>query len=208
MNLTGEAKLVIGVILSVIVLIGAVVTLAPQPKTTAYTYDELVPQGSAIRGNVNQNVYLVEFSDFQCPACGAYKPTVDELIAQYGDKFTFVYRHFPLPQHQYGEIASEAFEASGEQGKSWEMYSYLFENQKQFSESFIMDAAAKFGLDNNKYQESIKNKKFNDKIQRDISDGQRFGVSGTPTFFLNGVKLNLSSPNQLKLELEKKIKEG
>jgi protein-disulfide isomerase len=204
-NISGETKFVVGIILSVVILIATTVFLMSKPETT-YSFEQMAPSGSAIQGKVDSKVYLVEFSDFQCPACREYKRTVDELIQKYGDKFIFVYRHFPLPQHQYARLASEAFEASGEQDEYWEMYDYLFTNQQSLSESFILDAGKNLGLNEEKYKESVLQKKHQSKIDRDVSDAKSLGISGTPTFFLNGKKLNLNNPAQLKVMIEEAIK--
>lgn len=138
-------------------------------------------------------VTVVEFADFQCPACGIVYPTVKRIEDEYKGRVNFVFRHFPLPQHKNGMVASLAAEAAGEQSKFWEMYARLFENQDKWSESTsVMDNfteyAGELGLDRDKFRQSVENKKFADKIKRDQDDGFALGVNSTPTFFINGEK--------------------
>lgn len=190
--------------LSVIVLVIGAVFLLSKPEF-GYEQQKLIPAGTATIGNINAKVVLVEFSDFQCPACRAYQPTVDLINQKYGDRLLFAYRHFPLPQHQYSRLGAEAFEAAGEQGKYWEMYDYLFTNQDSLAQDFILNAGAKVGIDQNKYQERVKANKFADKIQKDWEDGQSLGINGTPTFFLNGKKISLKSPDDLQKLVEQEL---
>ena len=85
-----------------------------------------------VRGSTTTEVTLIEYSDFQCPACGAYFPIVEEVNEKYGDHFRFVYRHFPLTQHKNATPAAQAAEAAGVQGKFWDMYKLIFTNQKDW----------------------------------------------------------------------------
>lgn len=197
MNITSETKIFLGIILAtVVIIIGALFFFSkPAPSITR---EEMVPPGTTATGSADAKVYLVEFSDFQCPACGAFKPYVDEIKASYMDKLLFAYRHFPLQQHQFAAPSAYAAEAAGEQGKFWEMYDFLFTNQEKLSDEKIKEGAQMLGLDLKKYEEAVKSDKIKSKIDKDLSDGQKFGVNGTPTFFLNGQKLELASFGDLK----------
>lgn len=204
MHLTGETKIFLGIIIASIILLAGGIFFFSRP-TPSFSRDELLPKDTFIRGSASASAYLVEFSDFQCPACLAFKPAVDTIVKTYGDKLTFGYRHFPLPQHQFGQKAAEVAEAAGEQGKFWEMYEFLFANQNNFSEQLLTTASVS-GLDRKKFEESLTAAKFKDKIQRDMNDGNRFGVNATPTFFLNGRKLELATFEDLKKEVEQVMK--
>lgn len=203
MNLTGESKFFIGIILATVAIIIGGVFFMSKPETLLEK-SELIPAGSQIKGNSEASDYLVEFSDFQCPACGSFHPTVKALVEKNKEKLIFVYRHFPLDQHAQALPAALAAEAAGEQGKFWEMHDYLFENQSSLSEEMILTGAEKIGLDKVKFEETYKNKKYQDRISQDLADGKRFGVDATPTFFLNGKKLELFSQN----DLEKSVSEA
>ncbi len=197
MRFTAETKIFLGIILATVVIIGVGLFIFIKP-TPSYTKAEMIPAGTTAVGPQDAKVFLVEFSDFQCPACGAFRPYVDEVRTSYKDKLLFAYRHFPLQQHQFAKPSAYAAEAAGEQGKFWEMYDYLFTNQEKLSGEKIAEGAKLLGLDIYKYETAVKSEVIKNKIEKDLTDGQKFGVSGTPTFFLNGQKLELSSFGDLK----------
>lgn len=147
------------------------------------------------RGNENAKAVLVEYSDFQCPACGSYYTVLKALHEEFGDSMLFVYRHFPLRQiHANAENAARATEAAGKQGKFWEMHDVIFERQKEWSDdrdaqgTFVSYAGA-LGLDTARFVNDFNSQEVKEKIQRDYESGFRAGVAGTPTFFLNGQKI-------------------
>lgn len=204
MNITGETKIFLGIILATVVIIAGGIFLSYKPAST-FTKDDMVPSGATAVGPKDAKVYLVEFSDFQCPACGAFKPYADEMKQVYKDKLLFAYRHFPLKQHQFAVPSAYAAESAGEQGKFWEMYDYLFANQEKLSDEKIAEGAKVLGLDMEKYDEAAKSDKVKNKIEKDLADGQKFGVNGTPTFFLNGQKLELASFADLKKAVDEAL---
>lgn len=167
-----------------------------------------------IKGNKESKVILVEYSDFQCPACGAYYPMVKKLNEEYAQKIEFVYRHFPLSQHKNANLAARVAEASGRQGKFWEMHDMLFENQPTWSESgnaleIFTSYAEKIGLNMEKFKNDIDLKEIKDKIDADYQSGLASGVAGTPTFFLNGKSLqNPRSYEEFKNILDQAINAG
>ncbi|TSC84289.1 MAG: DSBA oxidoreductase [Parcubacteria group bacterium Gr01-1014_13] len=137
-------------------------------------------------------VTLIEYSDFQCPACGAYYPMVKQLGQEFKN-LTIVYRHFPLPQHGNAKIAAQAAEAAGQQGKFWEMHNMLFDNQNTWSSSnFAVETfnayAQTLGLDIDKFKADFNSEKTKTKISADYESGSS-EVDGTPTFFLNNKKI-------------------
>lgn len=148
-----------------------------------------------IRGDKNSKAVLVEYSDFQCPACAAYFPAVEQLIKDLGDKFVFVYRHFPLNQHANARPAAMAAEAAGKQGKFWEMYGLIFDNQIVWSNSAVAAEifegyARQLELDLIRYSLDLKDPILKTKVEADFQSGLVLGVNSTPTFYLNGRKLN------------------
>ncbi len=147
-----------------------------------------------VRGNKAAKVILVEYSDFQCPACAAYYPAVEQLIEDLGSKFTFVYRHFPLQQHVNARPAAMAAETAGKQGKFWEMYSLIFNNQIAWSNSAVATElfegyARQLELDLIRYALDLKDPILKTKVEADFQSGLVLGVNSTPTFYLNGKKL-------------------
>ena len=208
MKMTGETKFFLGVIaVTVLLIAGAAFFLTrPTPPAVAIPRDELIPAGTNTTGNATAGAYLVEFSDFQCPACKAAKPVVDDVIKTYGDKLLFAYRHFPLSQHPYGEKAAIAAEAAGRQGKFWEMGDLLFSDQENLSDALIEEYVKELKLDKGQFDKDIEGRALKDKVQKDSDYGITIGVNSTPTFYLNGIKLNLPSFADLKQKVADAVK--
>lgn len=194
--MSGETKLFIGIgIVSVlIVVIGVILFSRPEPT---FTRQELIPADAPTKGATSSANFLVEFSDFQCPACKAFEPEVEKVAEKYKDKMQYVYRYFPLKQHQYAQQAAEAAEAARQQGKFWEMYRYLFENQDQISPEMIANSGKAVGLDEKIFADALSKATYRERVQKDLADGLRLGINATPTFFMNGKKLELSNPSDL-----------
>lgn len=156
-----------------------------------------------ITATADEKVVVVEFSDFQCPACLAAESTMSEMRKKYAENLTFVYRHFPLNGHPYGELAALAAEAAAAQGKFWEMHDKLFETQPMWGsltepleaadvrEQFI-GYARELELDVAKFTTDLDNETYISVIQQGRADGSSINVPGTPTFFVNGVETKLN----------------
>lgn len=148
-----------------------------------------------VKGNKSASTTLIEYSDFQCPACGAYYPITKQLIGEFGDSIVFAYRHFPLSQiHKNAELAAHAAEAAGVQGKFWEMHDLLFEHQKEWSNQknsadLFKSYAETLGLNAEQFTVDIDSDKTKNRVEADYRGGFALGVNATPTFFLNGKKL-------------------
>ena len=155
---------------------------------------------------------LVEFLDFECPSCGAVHPFVEELKAEFGDRITFVNRYFPLSAHPNSGQAALAAEAAAQQGQYQQMAAKLFENQSQWAGSQQSQAplfrtyAGQLGLDLAQFDAVVADQKTEDRILADIADGNALGVNGTPTFFLNGEKLTLSTKADFRQKLADTVK--
>lgn len=140
---------------------------------------------------------FVEFLDFECEACRAAFPAIEELRDRYGERMTFVVRHFPL--HLNSESAARAAEAAAAQGKFEEMYVRLFETQPEWGEQqtsqeeVFFGFAEELGLDMEEFRAVYDDPATLAKVRRDQADGEALGVTGTPTFFFNGEKLEVSS---------------
>jgi len=152
--------------------------------------------GGHIRGKASAPVTLVEFGDYQCPACGYYHPIVEELLRRYPDKVKLEFHHYPLIQmHPYALPAAKAAEAAGDQGKFWEMHDLIYKNQPLWSRSPNPEAqflayAADLGLDANKFMRDMKSPDIERRILEDIQRGTNAKVASTPTFIVNGRALD------------------
>lgn len=193
----GKMIAIMGLV-SVVLLVGGVLmfTRADQAKPEPKPVDQnrLVKDDNYKTASGSAQVMVVEFADFQCPACAESAPIVKQVLDEYGDKVNLVYRHFPLNQHKNAFVSGEAAEAAGEQGKFWEMAELLYakqgewENEKNPIELFV-GYAKELGLDEAKFREFVDKKQAEDKIKRDQSDGFIVGVNSTPTFFVNGYRI-------------------
>ena len=148
-----------------------------------------------LSGNANSKVKIVEFSDFQCPFCGAVEPTLAGLIKKYGNDVAVYYRHFPLTSiHPSAQKAAEASECAAEQGKFKEYHGVLFKNQQALDLASLKKYAGDIGLDAAKFSQCFDSAKFAGKVNSDASLGSGVGVNGTPAFFINGQQVVGAQP--------------
>lgn len=152
---------------------------------------------SNIKGSTSSGVKLVEYGDFQCPACGAFYPTVEQVVQKYQDQIQFQFRNLPLPSlHPNAFAAARAGEAAAMQGKFFEMYAKLYSNQNDWNTSknpmtIFTGYATDLGLDKTKFQADYKSSKANNAINADIAAFDKTGAkTATPTFFINGKQVN------------------
>jgi NhaA family Na+:H+ antiporter len=138
-------------------------------------------------GTLDAPVVFVEYGDYQCPHCLQAHSIVGELQERIGDRISFVYRHFPIrSSHPRAQYAAEAAEAAGAQGKFWEMHDLLFKNQDALSDANLIEYAEQIGLDKEVFQRDLEGGRFKDRVDEDYRSGERSGVNGTPTFYING----------------------
>ncbi len=146
------------------------------------------------KGTPGAKATLVEYSDFQCPACRFYYPFVKQLEKDFPGKLRVVYRHFPLSIHNFSSLAAQAAEAAGRQNKFWEMHDMLFEQQEKWSVSKNNDSvlnnfiayAQSLNLDIARFKSDFDSQDIKSKISDSFQEGEKTGIQGTPTFFLNG----------------------
>src|SRR3972149_1309649 len=194
-NVKKMKKLFIWIVL-VLGLIGAtwgMAQLASSPSGQPATLASAVSDSDWVKGNRDAKVVLVEYSDLQCPACSSYAPLVNMITEEFGDKIAFVYRHFPLPQHKQAELAAQAAEAAGKQGKFWEIMDLIFVNQTSWAEKSsareaFVSYAQLLNLDIGRFETDLDSPELKKKIKNDYASGAAV-VTYTPTFFLNGVKI-------------------
>lgn len=139
-----------------------------------------------VRGDKNAKVTMIEYSDFQCPYCGAFDPTITKVFETYKGKVRWVYRHFPLSFHPNAEPAALASECAGEQGKFWEFLDLAFKNQDALGPDFYTKFATDNKLDLNKFNDCISSQKYLKKVQDQAQAGGTAGIDGTPGTFLIG----------------------
>lgn len=200
-----------GIIVLIVLIIGGALIVSPRFFKTNAEGDLSVPVSSSehIKGSLNAPLLLVEYSDFQCPACKAFFPVLkifSESQAVKDGKISFVYRHFPLSNiHPRAESAARAAEAAGLQGKFFEMHDMLFEKQTEWADgedktiTYFITYAKLIGLDIKQFE-----KDFNDKITKEnvanyYASGLSSNTTGTPSFYLNGEKLAVQSIEDLQI---------
>lgn len=185
------------IIASTLILVGGVILASK--KDTKIQEDKSkvlkIVDDDHIKGNSNATVALVEYLDFECEACGAYYPIVKQLSEEFKDDVMIVSRYFPLQGHKNGMQSALAVESANKQGKYWEMYNILFENQKSWGERQSTDPAIfenyakQIGLDLEQFKKDVVSDEVMERVNRDLTSGKIMGITGTPTFYLNGEKI-------------------
>lgn len=169
-----------------------------------------VPVGPAdhVLGDEHAPVTLVEYGDYECPHCAHAHPIVQALRKQFAKQLRFVYRHFPLTQiHPYAEMAAEAAEFAGANGRFWQMHDAIFENQSRLGAPLLEELAEKLGLSAKDMTFAIGSHEYLQKVKDDFMGGVRSGVNGTPTFFINGVRFE-EPPERLSEAITELVSEG
>ncbi len=174
-------------------LVGVAPATPQAGAESAASFDSSDP----VMGNADAPVTIIEFSDFQCPYCGRFfsetMPSIERNYVQTG-KARLVFRQFPLGFHQFAEKAAEASLCANAQGKFWEYHDRLFENQEELGTASLKQHATDLGLDTAKFNACLDSGRMAAEVAKDVSDGQGYGVSGTPDFFVNGVQLTGAQP--------------
>jgi len=141
-------------------------------------------------GPLEAPAQLVEYGDYQCPFCAQALPGVKTILSRYGDRVLFVFRHFPLvSQHPRAWHAALAAEAAGAQGRFWQMHDHLLGNQHELSDEELRTHARALGLDMSTYERDLRDPELAQRVREDALSGLHSGVLGTPTFFVNGRRL-------------------
>lgn len=202
--LFGRISRILGVLAAIVVIVAGMVWIgnmqdhANDPQAIAVP----VSDSDWYVGGKDATVTLVEYSDFQCPACAAYYPVMKSLAQNYGDKLKIVYRNYPLSQiHANAQLAAQAAEAAGIQGKFFEMHDVLFSNQNNWSDladptEAFTTYATQIGLNVDQFKTDLTSSAVKDAIAQDVRGGNRANVDSTPTFFLNGLQIS-SNPQGL-----------
>lgn len=184
-------------------------TSAAGQGTTPAEQERLIRDDSPVLGRMDAPVTMVEFLDPECESCRAAFPVIKELLDEYPDELRLVVRYFPL--HGNSVLAAQATEAAGEQGKYAEMQAILFERQPEWGEKqdsqedLFIKYAGELGLNIDKFTAALDNPDYREKVDRDRADGIALGVTGTPTFFVNGQWVSQPSYNALKAAIDQAL---
>ena len=200
------ALIALGIILLLFLLSKAADT---SPEATGGALSAEVTVYDHIKGDTNAPVTIVEYSDFQCPACASMYPLLHRLESELSGTVRIVYRHYPLRQiHAQAQMAAQAAEAAAKQDKFFEMHDMLFNTQRQWSENaaageFFVALAGSLGLQTDQFIADMNNPQTRDAVNTDAKTGDESNVNSTPTLFLNGEKIaDLQGYADLKARVE------
>lgn len=190
------SKQFIAVIIVVILGLFGVFSLTKKSENNQSNSTSAAQPSEHKQGEGKKGVTLVEYGDLQCPACKSYYPLVKQVQQAYGDDITFQFRNYPLNQiHPHAFEAARAAEAAGKQGKFFEMHDLMYENQDSWAQSPSVSVvfesfAQQLGLNIDQFKSDVASEAVSATINADIKAGQAIGVSATPTFVLDGTKIN------------------
>jgi protein-disulfide isomerase len=193
---TPQGKFISTIVVILVALFGYYFFASSDTTSSTVAGEQIVVSATDhVRGAKDGKVTLVEFGDFQCPACGAFEPVVRQVLADNKDTLKIVYKHFPLTQiHRNALPAAKATEAASLQGKFWEMHDILYDKQEEWSgalnsRDYFLTYATTIGLDTKKFLADYDNPSVEEKILAEFREGVKLGIQGTPTFFVNGKQL-------------------
>lgn len=151
---------------------------------------KLSVDGAPAKGPANAKVTVVEFSDFQCPFCAKAVGEVNQVLQKFPNDVRLVFKQYPLDTHSQAALAAEAALAAHAQGKFWPMHDKMYADFRAISRERILAWAKELGLDVNRFRSELESHKYATRVKAEEHEGEQAGVEGTPTFFINGKKLN------------------
>lgn len=193
-----QAKLVVGILVGTVIVLAGAGWLITKFEGNGSKLVDAVGEARLATGSAQAKVTIVEFSDFQCPACRQAEAAIKQILTDYPQEVRLVYRHLPLIQiHKQAMAATELAEAAAAAGKFWEMHDLLFERQDEWAENGgkLAEYRQELGIDTGG--------SYTDKIDQDVSAARNLGINATPTFFVNGKKTNVV---KLKAVVEKELR--
>lgn len=195
----------IGIVAGVVVVILLIVWLVGRGSNGS-TYPN-INSPRPVLGGAEAKVSVEGFSDFECPACGAAKVVVDDVIKTFGDRIRFTYRHYPLvTAHLYAFLAAQASECANDQGQFWQYHDKLFANQSNLAESDLKAYAVELKLNTDSFNACLDSKAKRDVVRADMAEGNKRNLKGTPSFFINGAPL--ADWSKLKEAIQSKLLGG
>ena len=212
--MTSEMKIIGSIGAFVIILIGAstwfattsgAAAVATKDVTASASLSDagLVSRGDAYsQGDASAKVSVVEFADFECPACAVQESALTQILSGYPtSEVRFSFRNFPLAQHKNAQIAATAAEAAGAQGKYWQMHDLLFAHQSSWvsgapafktyvqAETVFVQYATDLGLNIDLFKSALESRMYDAKLSRDLADAKKLGIDSTPTYYVDGTKI-------------------
>jgi protein-disulfide isomerase len=180
---------------------GAAASSAPVKVATA---------GRPARGPEDAKVTVVEFVDYECPFCGRFaRDTLPQIEREYGSRIRYVSRHFPLPSHSNAMRSAIAAECADRLGRFWEYHEHLFQHQDQLDDRGLARMARQVGMDGGAFRSCTRSKEAKAAVEKDAADGRKYGVTGTPAFFINGAPLTGAQPFEaFKAAIDAELKKG
>lgn len=163
-------------------------------KPAVFRVDVAYGPHNPVRGNPEAPVTIIEFTDFECPYCRRANETLERVREAYPNDVKIVARQFPLPNHDRARPAAEAALCANEQGRYWEYRQRLFSDQKKLSDADLRRHAKELGLDEAKFAQCLAVGRYAEQVKKDLAEGQKYGVKGTPAFFVNGEFLSGAQP--------------
>ena len=206
----GVVAIIIAVVVGAVVLTGGDSSKKEEVKKIDIA---AVTDKDHVKGAKNPKITIVEYGDFQCPFCGVVHPTVEQVLPEYKDDVRFVFRHFPITNiHPNTLVMHRAAEAAGNQGKFFELYDMIYENQREWSESkgpvgLVTGYAKKLGLDMDKFTKDLNSSEVADRVRDVKNEGAKAGVESTPAFFIDGKPVDApQSADQFRETINKALK--
>jgi protein-disulfide isomerase len=175
----------------------------PEPPVVNVSVDD-----DPARGPANAPVTIVVFTDFQCPTCARVHPVLDGVASEFGDKVRLVVRDFPLAMHKDARKAAEAANAAHAQGKFFDYIALLYKNQDKEDVASLKGYAAALGLDRARFDAELDGGKYAAEVEKDVQDGISYGIQGTPTIFVNGVRLEDLSSEAMRAAVQKALQKA
>lgn len=196
-----ETKVIAAVVIIIAIVAGVFLLLTQKPDYP--DIENPVP----VKGNLEAKVVVTEFSDFQCPACVSTEPYFEVIFDEFKDSIKLEYRQFPLPSHNYAFKASEASLCAQDFGKFWEYHDLLFAANGKLDDSSLIEMAKGVGIKEEQFRNCLYSGKKEQRVKEDIALGNSKGVTGTPSFFVNGEKIQGELLSEILKNLKAKIAE-
>lgn len=216
--MNSDSKVVIGIGILTVMIVAAILIFGSKSSVSTIVAAKVETADAKLNRDVSEKtgptdakVTLIEFGDFQCPACASEYPILKKIKADYQDKMQFVFRHYPLSIHANSQLSARAAGAAGLQGKFWEMHDLLYEHQNDWSfqlkpEAKFEEYAKQLGLDVAKFKTELAGSVVADKIAQDMGDGDALGVNATPTVYLNETKIDNPTDAVLRAKIDEALK--
>jgi protein-disulfide isomerase len=206
-NILGKVILPVGILAIVGGAVATGVLLSKQSETPVSLRGNDITETDHALGSAGAAIELIEYGDFQCPACAANEPIIKRLLAENGDWIHFAFRHLPLKEiHRNAVAGAHASEAAANQGKFWEMKDLLYASQADWSglpdpAPKFMEYAAQLGLDESRFASDMASQEVRSRVESDYRTAQSLGLNSTPSFFVNGEKIATQPTYEKLLEL-------